>query len=387
MQEQPSPTGKTNRPEPPVLEKKTRTKRSSSPLNSSRIRAMVAALTLSQPPSRPLGRGVLRPVQTEPFEKVQGGASCTGESPVSESERKKPEGEREGIRGEKEGVEGGQVDNQSRKTDKWLHRVSRSRQKVPSSPTGGGQEARCVGRASRQIQISRQRTGRTRAGDEPQLAAPAAEISRAAQAGKKNRQDNICVNGMTGRLSMSTRGGKALKEERFPSTMTWSDLMTPGEDDLGWLHKAPRPAVGGPESKRGVLRRVIDERECFATLRTIQSASAGRSSSCRCAGRRPAAADTEDSLLVVQSLTSLEALRAALQPVCGSSSTGYNAIWNPGEGSVTTFLQCKGCSSQSSGLPAAVVAAEVRYPSDTTRDQIWLVPEAVRFCSFIRVKA
>ncbi|XP_056905680.1 Fanconi anemia group J protein isoform X1 [Takifugu flavidus] len=187
----------------------------------------------------------------EPFEKVQGGASCTGESPVSESERKKPEGEREGIRGEKEGVEGGQVDNQSRKTDKWLHRVSRSRQKVPSSPTGGGREARCVGRASRQIQISRQRTGRTRAGDEPQLAAPAAEISRAAQAGKKNRQDNICVNGMTGRLSMSTRGGKALKEERFPSTMTWSDLMTPGEDDLGWLHKAPRPAVGGPESKRG----------------------------------------------------------------------------------------------------------------------------------------
>lgn len=164
----------------------------------------------------------------------------------------------------------------------------------------------------------------------------------------------------------------------------------------------------------GVLRRVSDERECFATLRTIQSASAGTSSSCRCAGRRPAAADAGDSLLVVQSLTSLEALRAALQPVCGSGSTGasetvvstlpnaslqsrqvarqqrrdslwrsqsreellilfpvgYNAIWNPGEGSVTTFLQCKGCSSQSSGLPAAVVAAEVRYPSDTTRDQV-----------------
>lgn len=72
----------------------------------------------------------------ELFEKVQGGASSTGESPSSESERKKPEGEREGIRGQKEGVEGGQVDNQSRKTDKWLHRASRSRQKVPSSPTG-----------------------------------------------------------------------------------------------------------------------------------------------------------------------------------------------------------------------------------------------------------
>lgn len=72
----------------------------------------------------------------------------------------------------------------------------------------------------------------------------------------------------------------------------------------------------------GVLRRVIDERECFATLRTTRSASAAKSSSCQCAGRQPSAADTEDSLLVVQSLTSLEALRAALQPVCGSSSTG-----------------------------------------------------------------
>lgn len=66
----------------------------------------------------------------ELFEKVEGGASCTGEGPVSESERKKPEGEREGVRGQKEGVEGGQVENQSRKTHKW------SRQKVPSSPTG-----------------------------------------------------------------------------------------------------------------------------------------------------------------------------------------------------------------------------------------------------------
>lgn len=72
----------------------------------------------------------------EPFEKVQGRASFNGQSPISESERKKPQGEREGIRGQKEGVEGGQVDNQSRNSDNWLHRVSRSRQKVPSSPTG-----------------------------------------------------------------------------------------------------------------------------------------------------------------------------------------------------------------------------------------------------------
>lgn len=89
--------------------------------------------TTTQLPSGPRGPAAC---SGELFEEVQGGASCTGEPPISGSERKKPEGEREGIRGQKTGVEGGQVDNQSRKTHKWLHRASRSRQKVPSSPTG-----------------------------------------------------------------------------------------------------------------------------------------------------------------------------------------------------------------------------------------------------------
>lgn len=71
----------------------------------------------------------------EPSEKVEGGASSTGESPVSERERKKPQGEREGVRGQEEGEEGGQVENQSRKTREWPHRAPGSRQ-VPSSPTG-----------------------------------------------------------------------------------------------------------------------------------------------------------------------------------------------------------------------------------------------------------
>lgn len=72
----------------------------------------------------------------ELFEQDQGQASFDGQGTISVSERKKPQGEKEGFRGQKEGVEGGQVDNQSRKTDSWLHRVSSSRQKVPSNPTG-----------------------------------------------------------------------------------------------------------------------------------------------------------------------------------------------------------------------------------------------------------
>lgn len=55
---------------------------------------------------------------------------------------------------------------------------------------------------------------------------------------------------------MSTGGGEAPEGESFPSTTTWSDLMSPGNEDLGWLQMAAaprpgRPAVGEPESKRG----------------------------------------------------------------------------------------------------------------------------------------
>lgn len=70
----------------------------------------------------------------------------------------------------------------------------------------------------------------------------------------------------------------------------------------------------------GVLRRASDGRQRFAALRRIRSVPAATSSPCPCAGRQPAGA--QDSLLVVQGLASLEALRAALQPVCGGGSTG-----------------------------------------------------------------
>lgn len=51
----------------------------------------------------------------------------------------------------------------------------------------------------------------------------------------------------------------------------------------------------------------------------------------------------------------------------------YNAIWNPEEGSVTRFLQCKGCSSQSLVLSAALIAAEIQYPRDMAQDQVDLM--------------
>lgn len=72
----------------------------------------------------------------EHSEQDQGQTSFDGQRMSSVSERKKLQGEKGGFRGQKEGTEGGQVDDQSRKTDSWHYRVSRSRQKVPSNPTG-----------------------------------------------------------------------------------------------------------------------------------------------------------------------------------------------------------------------------------------------------------
>lgn len=114
----------------------------------------------------------------------------------------------------------------------------------------------------RQIQASRQRTGRPGAGEEPKPTGLAAESSTAAAAAaaqadraQQNRQyqNYIRVNGTTGKASESARAGEALKEEPFPSAMTWSDLMTPGkEEDLGWLQKAPAARPRRPaESKTG----------------------------------------------------------------------------------------------------------------------------------------
>ena len=48
----------------------------------------------------------------------------------------------------------------------------------------------------------------------------------------------------------------------------------------------------------------------------------------------------------------------------------YNAIWNPEDGSVTRFLQCKGCLSQRSVLSAAIIAAEIQHPRHEAQDKV-----------------
>ncbi|XP_041851232.1 Fanconi anemia group J protein isoform X3 [Melanotaenia boesemani] len=134
---------------------------------------------------------------------------------------------------------------------------------------------------------------------------------------------------------------------------------------------------------RGTLQRAVCTYEHLAALRNDMFGSAGLS--CQCAPHTPSDPDTW--LLLVQGRSSMEALRTALQPDCNNTITAYNAIWNPEECSVTRFLQCKGCSSQRPDLPAAVIAAEILYPRNTSQDQIWLAPARVHFCSLIHLKS
>lgn len=70
----------------------------------------------------------------------------------------------------------------------------------------------------------------------------------------------------------------------------------------------------------GTLLRPVCEFDHLALLRNNRFNPATTSARCQCRPRQPS--DSSDSLLLVQSLTSLKALRAALQPYCDNSLTG-----------------------------------------------------------------
>lgn len=72
----------------------------------------------------------------------------------------------------------------------------------------------------------------------------------------------------------------------------------------------------------GALRRAVCESEHLAFLGKDRFIPAATSRRCQCAPHQPSVSDNSRSLLVVQSLTSLKALRTALQPDCDGSLTG-----------------------------------------------------------------
>ncbi|XP_042270894.1 Fanconi anemia group J protein isoform X2 [Thunnus maccoyii] len=372
------------------------------------------------------------------------------------------------VTGQMQGEEREQVKNQSRQTDSRLCRLSRSRQKAPPTPAGGGYGAKCLGRVSlQQIETrgSRRRTDKSRADPELKVLTNdlKSRLSRARTVRVHNpRTDRaqqtdswitcrpISVNlGETesGKSFVGVREHKALK--KLPTTPVSStkaefDIVTPKQEDIRGLQDAgaacspsslPVDAPGSqpnkskaikvkrsnkqkcrrfnktaPERKRvknqkpcslglycsmcekellpvahGVLQSAVCEFEHLSVLRKVSFCPVATTQHCQCAPYQPSILDNSGSLLVVQSLSSLKALRNALQPYCDNSFTAYNAVWDPEECSVTRFLQCKGCLSQSPVLPAALIAAEIHYPRDMAQDQIWLAPAAVQFCSLLHI--
>ncbi|XP_035857205.1 Fanconi anemia group J protein isoform X2 [Sander lucioperca] len=415
---------------------------------------------------------------------------------VSKESTELSKGQEEEIIEQKQGEGGEQVDNQSRQTGSRLRRLSRSRQKAPSTPSGGCYEAKSVGRACLQqieTRSSQRTTHKARAEYESKAMKPGLK-SRPSKARPvrvhSSKKDIIQENAYqshflpevqddswitcheswitcqqtelilkpsvndreteSGESSVGVREHKALK--KVPTTPGSStriefDIVTPkkedkeglqeagasecsptspAEDGLGSQHTRPkainiqrsckqaRRRFNNNSTKRkrvkdqkpcclglycsmcekellpvahGALRRAVCELDQLAFLRKDSFSPAATTRRCQCAPHQPSISDNSDSLLVVQSLASLMALRTALQPYCDNSLTAYNAIWNPEEGSVTRFLQCKGCLSQSPFLSAALIAAEIQCPRDMAQNQIWLAPAAVQFCSLIHIKS
>ncbi|KAK1900058.1 Fanconi anemia group J protein like, partial [Dissostichus eleginoides] len=314
------------------------------------------------------------------------------------------------IIGQNQGEEAEQVDTQSRQTGSTLRRLSR--QKAPPTTTGG---AKSVGSASLQqigTRSSQRRTNKVRT----------------------DQEVKVVIGGLKSRPSRAkpVRGeNKTLKKVPItPGSSTWTefDIVTPKKEDIKIIKEAKaagcsatRPAeqcTGSEPTKpkaikvqrsckqksrrftktfpkihrakdhkpcslglycsicekellpvaHGALRRAVCESEHLGFLRNDRFSSGKTTRLCQCATNQQSLSD--NSLLVVQSVTSLKALRTALQPYCDNTLTAYNAIWNTEKGSVTRFLQCKGCLSQSLVMSGALIAADIHCPRDMAQDQL-----------------
>ncbi|XP_068441804.1 Fanconi anemia group J protein isoform X2 [Clinocottus analis] len=323
----------------------------------------------------------------EPFgsERARGqgpAAAADGQSSISvrkestELSQRQPE---ESIQTHSE--EGEQVDNQSGQTGRKRCRLSRSRKPDTSTPTGGGSGTKSAGKVSQQVKT----VGKHKAPKKgPSI--------RAEVDNETSKQDNFrgLPEAGAARYSPTSPAGdgpgsqltkaRAIKVQRSCRRKRRSAKINTVKDhqpcSLGLYcslcHKELLPVA------HGALQSAVCEDEHLSFLRKYSPDRPTRR--CHCAPHQPFMLDQSGSLLLVQSLASMAALRTALQPYCDGSLTAYNAIWNPEEGSVTRFLQCKGCLSQSPSLSAALIAAEIQCPGEMAQDQIWLSPAAVQFC-------
>ncbi|KAG7479203.1 Fanconi anemia group J isoform X1 [Solea senegalensis] len=307
---------------------------------------------------------------------------------VSEESTELSQGHKEAIRVQKQGEDVEQVDNQSRRTNKRLHRLSRSRP-PPTPQVGGGFGVASVDSVTLQQTEPRssQRTDKVRADHELTLNVRIRSSRIRARGVDRSRSDRNQQNDyQTCHVTEVTASGKSTQKHR-------RCRKTSPKRKRG---KEQKPCSRGLycsmcemellPAAHGAPRWAACEFEHLASLRKVRCSPGVVSGRCQCPPRRPSKPESSGSLLVVQNLTSLKALRTVLQPYCDNRIPAYNTIWNSEDCSVTTFLQCRGCLSQSPALSPALMAAQIQYPHDSAKDQIWLVPSAVHFCSLIHIK-
>ncbi|XP_035985322.1 Fanconi anemia group J protein homolog isoform X1 [Fundulus heteroclitus] len=233
---------------------------------------------------------------------------------VSKQSTEVSQGQKEDIRRPKLSEKGQEAESQSRQRESRPHRLSRSRQKIPSSQT-----AVKVRRSYRQKH-------------------------------RRFMKDSSVLNSI---------GDKKSCSPGLYCSLCGQELL--------------------PDAHVSVQRDVCNKKH-LAVLRELKRNPGADTCRCQCV---PQPSVSYDQMLLVQQPSSLRALRTALQPYCDQSSPPYNAIWDPDERSVTRFLQCKNCSSQSLNISTPLIAAEVHYPANDDEDQMWLAPAAVHLCSLI----
>ncbi|XP_011481284.1 Fanconi anemia group J protein isoform X1 [Oryzias latipes] len=310
-----------------------------------------------------------------------------------------------------------EVETPGRQTGSRLHRLSRSRQRLSSTHTGGVYEVKNVGRVSAQqpeSSSSPKGSDKSRTGHSLTLPVQGVKtsprsvhqrhlLSEAQESSCKTTEPILTQNGTSAELISSVKReekwtreaddqteetagiqhNKAVKVRRSYKQKHRKTPSTKITEVLKPCFKGLHCAVCEKEllpKTQGIVRQSACTFKQLAVLRR-DCGPAFLTRRCRCSPLQPPGSG--DFLLVVQNLSAMKILKTTLQPDSVNTGTAYNAIWNPEEGSVTRFLQCKGCCSQIPGLPAALIAAEILYPRNMAQNQIWLAPAAVTFCALI----
>ncbi|XP_058857191.1 uncharacterized protein LOC117963269 [Acipenser ruthenus] len=144
---------------------------------------------------------------------------------------------------------------------------------------------------------------------------------------------------------------------------------------------------------QGVLVRAACRSEGVVNVLKTCSGSGEARAWCGCAsGRTDSELEDNSTLLLLETNPGLQHLKHNLQvyEVPGtarqSMQTGLslNAIWNSKDCSVTSYFQCRSCLTKEQAH-CYLMGAEILDLRANAKQQIWLIPSAVQFCSSVGV--